>query len=463
MKKAQLVFVPNPEVGHLFSTIEFANLLLERDERLSIVILVMKALKESTITLASHANISFIELPHVEPPPMELMSKSPEKYLTNFIESHKNCVQEAIVNQILPNSPKLLGLVVDLFCTTMIDVANELGLPSYLYFTCNAAVLSFTLYLLDRHDRVGREFDESESESESIIQGYINPVPAKIFPTSLFSKDGYIAMVNHLKRFKETKGILVNSFLDLESRAVSSLSTQDFPLVYTVGPLINQKIQNNIQSDKREQHEEIMKWLDEQAPSSVVFLCFGSLGSFGVHQLKEIAMGLETSGHRFLWSIRIASEEGESIDYKTVLPACFLDRTKGIGFICGWAPQVDVLAHKAVGGFVSHCGWNSILESLWFGVPILTWPLYGEQQLNAFYMVKELGLAFELRLDSRRDRGDIVKGDEIAKAVKCLMEEDSEVRKRVKEMSLKSRKALIAGGSSYGSVGEWIETMLISN
>ncbi|KAI4305540.1 hypothetical protein L6164_028903 [Bauhinia variegata] len=250
---------------------------------------------------------------------------------------------------------------------------------------------------------------------------------------------------------------------------ISLISTyHDLPPVYPVGPLINHKINQNIMKSKNpKQHGEIMKWLDEQPESSVVFLCFGSGGCFGVPQLKEIALGLERSGHRFLWSIRIATEDVfkqiENIEHKTILPEGFLDRTRRKGFICGWAPQVEILANKAVGGFVSHCGWNSILEGLWYGLPILTWPLYAEQQLNAFHLVKELGLAFELKLDSRIFNDEIVKGDEIAKGVKSLMEEDSEVRKKVRDTSLKSRKALITGGSSYASIGHWIETMLASN
>ncbi|KAI4353011.1 hypothetical protein L6164_001990 [Bauhinia variegata] len=243
----------------------------------------MKEGKENITKLDSHTNISFIELPHVETPTRDqLMSKSVEKYMNDLVESHKSFVEDAIVKQILPNSPKLLGLVVDLFCTPMIDVANELGLPSYLFFTCNAAVLGFMLYLPHRHDRVGKDFEKSESES--IIPRYLNPVPANVLPTFAFNKDGHISR-------------------------------------------------------------------------------------------------------------------------------------------------------------------STMAE---------------EQRLNAFQMVKELGLAFELKLDFRRGSDDIVKGDEIAKAVKCLIEEHSEVRKRVKEMSLKSRKELIAGGSSYASVGQWIESMFAS-
>ncbi|XLR38167.1 hypothetical protein HN51_024949 [Arachis hypogaea] len=104
---------------------------------------------------------------------------------------------------------------------------------------------------------------------------------------------------------------------------------------------------------------------------------------------------------------------------------------EGRGMICEWAPQVEILAHKASAVFVSHCGWNSILESLWFGVPILTWPIYAKQQLNASLMVKEFGLALELKLDYRTD-SDVVMANEIEKGLKQLMDKDSVVHKKVK-------------------------------
>ena len=195
-----------------------------------------------------------------------------------------------------------------------------------------------------------------------------------------------------------------------------------------------------------------MKWLDAQPPLSVVFLCFGSMGSFGPTQVKEMALGLEISGHRFLWSLRTSTSTLEG----------FLDRIKGKGMICrGWAPQVEVLAHKAIGGFVSHCGWNSILESLWYGVPIVTWPIFAEQQHNAFRMVKELGLAMELGLDYRSGR-DLVTANEIKRVVRRVMG-DNEVRKKVKEMGEMARKAVMDGGSSFKYFGQLIKDMIGSN
>ncbi|KAJ6426150.1 hypothetical protein OIU84_026685 [Salix udensis] len=206
----------------------------------------------------------------------------------------------------------------------------------------------------------------------------------------------------------------------------------------------------------------MVEWLDDQPPSSVMFLCFGSNGSFREKQ--------RIVGHRFLWSLRKPPPAGkweppsDYADFQEILPKEFLNRTAKIGKVIGWAPQVDILAHKAIGMFASHCGWNSILESIRFGVPIVAWPLYAEQQFNAFQMVIELGLAVEIKMDYRKNfHGDneiIVSADDIMKAIKHVMEGGEEIRKKVKELSGISEKSVMADGRSYSSLGRLVDDII---
>jgi UDP:flavonoid glycosyltransferase YjiC (YdhE family) len=111
-----------------------------------------------------------------------------------------------------------------------------------------------------------------------------------------------------------------------------------------------------------------------------------------------------------------------------------------------------------VGGFVSHCGWNSILESLWYGVPIATWPVYAEQQMNAFQLVRELELAVEIRLDYRVG-GNLVQAEEVENGVRTLMNHSDEIRMKVKKLSEKCRVALIENGSSYTNLVSLIQEL----
>ncbi|KAL9373405.1 hypothetical protein Peur_033025 [Populus x canadensis] len=473
MKKAQLVLVPSPGIGHLVPAIEFAKRLLDQDDSFLITVLVIirapfgpdtDTSNQSVLTTID-TRIQYITLPTVTPPDLDPL-RSPENYVTSFMEAHKPLVKDAVVNHVMSNksSVPVVGLVVDLFCASMIDVANELGISSYVYFASSAAFLGLLLYLPTRQEHVGIEF--KETDPDLVVSCFANPVPARVLPSVLLNKDGgYTCFENLGRRFREAKGIVVNSYVELESHAVSSFLGGGTPPVYTVGPLLNVN-GHSLMGSNSDRHGKIMDWLDDQPEKSVVFLCFGSIGRFREAQVKEIALGLEQSGHRFLWSIRKPPPEGhfalpsDYSNFEEVLPDGFLERTKNIGMVCGWAPQMQVLAHKAIKGFVSHCGWNSILESLWHGVPIVTWPMHAEQQINAFQMVEDLGIAVEMTLDYRMRSDNLLLADKIARSVKSAMEDDGEVRNKVKAMSEASRKAVMEGGSSFAALGDLIKDML---
>ncbi|GAA0179848.1 glycosyltransferase [Lithospermum erythrorhizon] len=469
MKQPELVFVPGPGIGHIVSTAEFAKQLLDKDSRLAITILVIRtpitpdvdAYVESLVS-SSGNRIRYIILPLEDPPSIDLLVECPENYVTLLIDGHKQCVKETIVKHVLSCS----GLVVDFFCTGLIDVANQLNLPTYIFFPSTAGFLGLMLYLPTHCEKFGKSFDILDTEvTDYDIPTYAHPVPASVLPTVVLDKEiGFECMMKHGSRFREVKGLIINTFVELESYAVDTLaSDKKNPKVYTVGPLLDLKKAPGIE------HENIMSFLDTQPDSSVVFLCFGSMGGFVPTQLVQMAIALERSGQRFLWSVRQErTKEKMGVlngfsNLDEILPQGFFERTKGRGMICGWAPQVDVLAHQAVGGFVSHCGWNSILESIWHGVPIATWPIYAEQQINAFEMVKDLGLAVELKLDYRSGCGVLVSADKIEKALRSLMDKGNPLRKKVMEMKEKSRKAVVNGGSSFDSMGSFIQDILSKN
>ncbi|XP_031102010.1 UDP-glycosyltransferase 71A15-like [Ipomoea triloba] len=458
MKKAELVFIPAPLVGHIVSIVELAKLLLDRDDRLSITVLVIKQPADpiaNTVVqqvVSADSRIRCFNLPEMEPPPEEMILKVPENYLSAYIKSHRSHAKHAIVNNVLSSdsgeSPALGGIVFDLFSSSMVDVANDLGVPSYLFYTSGAGFLGVNLYLVIRERLGGREY--TLADPDSVVSTFASPVPARVMPTFAFIEEGYRVFVEHGRKLRETKGMIVNTFAELEPYAVKALgSDPDLPPVYTVGPLLAPQ-------KEHAGKEEIINWLSEQPPSSVVFLCFGSQGGFEAPQIHQIATALERSGHRFLWSIRrpwsLTSSEraGDFTSFDPILPPGFAGRTRNRGKVCGWAPQVEVLAHRATGAFVSHCGWNSTLESMWHGVPMVTWPIYAEQQTNAFQLVKELGLAVELTVDYRRAQGseNVVMAEEIERAIRSVMEAENPVRKRAKEMGEMSRKALKEGSFS---------------
>ncbi|KAG4954965.1 hypothetical protein JHK82_040538 [Glycine max] len=461
-KKAELIFFPIPEIGHLASFLELAQLLINHHNHLSITFLCMKLPYAPSLdayirsVIASQPQIQVIDLPQVEPPPQELL-RPLSHYIWSYLQTLKPHVKGIVQNILSSHSNPIIGLLLDVFCSPLIDVGNDLGIPSYLYNSSNVGFFSLMLSLQKR--QIGYVFNDSDPEW--LIPGLPDPVPSSVFPDALFNKDGYATYYKHAQRSKDSKGIIVNSFSELEQNLIDALcdDQSQTPPIYAVGPLIDLKGNKSNPTLDQGQHDRILKWLDEQPDSSVVFLCFGSKGSFDPSQTREIALAIQHSGVRFLWSIH--SPPTTDIEER-ILPEGFLEWMEGRGMLCEWAPQVEILAHKAIGGFVSHCGWNSILESIWFGVSILTWPIYGEQKMNTFRMVREFGLAVELKLDYRRG-SDLVMAEEIEKGLKQLMDRDNVVHKNVKEMKDKARKAVLTGGSSYIAVGKLIDNMLGSN
>ncbi|KAK1409117.1 hypothetical protein QVD17_35642 [Tagetes erecta] len=180
------------------------------------------------------------------------------------------------------------------------------------------------------------------------------------------------------------------------------------------------------------------------------------MGVFKKKQLEEIAAGLERSGQRFLWVVRKpppvenekeSSSDGTEFEIDDILLEGFLTRTRDRGLVVkNWAPQLAVLEHESVGGFVSHCGWNSSLEAIVCGVPMVAWPLYAEQRMNREYLVEEMKVALRLTMSA----DGFVAADVVEETLRKLMEgeEGRAVRNQVLEMSRKAKAAVEDGGSS---------------
>ncbi|KAI9193900.1 hypothetical protein LWI28_001143 [Acer negundo] len=404
MKKAELIFVPLTGTSHLAPTLEFASNLMDSDDRISITVLLMKVLPfGSSMTesvIASHPRIRFIDVPQLDYPPAQLLRTSPEGYFSVFSEKNtphvKNLVRDIIVSSD-SSSSSVTGLVVDLLLISLIDAAIELNLPCYTFSPFSGGFVSLLLYLSTRDDDDDDEFQYSDSDL--IVPGFVNPVPVSDLDPALFNKDGYIAYIKISKKLMDVKGVILNTFSELEQYSLNSFSGGQNPTVYTVGPLLHLNGQPNSDLDEADR-QKILKWLDDQPETSVVFLCFGTAGNFSPAQVKEIATGLEQSECRFLWSLRVSSphdRRSTTTNNDDVLPEGFMER--------------------------------------------------------------ELGLSVEMRLDSgRKDDGDhIVAADEIARAVRCAMDGDSGIRKKVKEMSEIARKSMLQGGSSFESITRFID------
>ncbi|GMI98451.1 UDP-GLUCOSE-DEPENDENT GLUCOSYLTRANSFERASE 72 B1 [Hibiscus trionum] len=270
--------------------------------------------------------------------------------------------------------------------------------------------------------------------------------------------DAYKWVLHHAKRYRLAEGIMVNSFVDLEGGALKALQEKEpgKPPVYPVGPLVN------VEPSDKADGSGCLKWLDDQPHGSVLFVSFGSGGTLSSDQLNELAMGLEMSEQRFLWVVRSPNDKVANATFFSAesqkdpfdfLPKGFLERTKGRGLVVpSWAPQAQVLSHGSTGGFLTHCGWNSTLESVVSGVPLIAWPLYAEQKMNASMLTEDIRVA----LRPKPDENGLICRDKIAKTVKGLMEgeEGKDVRNRMKDLKEAAAKALAENGSSTKALTE---------
>ncbi|PWA71284.1 UDP-glycoslytransferase 3 [Artemisia annua] len=376
MEKVELVFIPAPLMGHIGQAIELANKMTTQFNHLSVTILIMKFPGDSigtkyTNSLASSTLDNRVNFIHFPPLPLDSFTgyKSIGELRNMVLDRHKPLVRDIFSTR--STTHRLAACIVSMLCTSIMDVVNEFGLPTYVFFASNAAYLGAMLHFQLLHDNYGEDICElANSDSELAIPSYVNPIPPNVLPFPITDRyTWHTRILPAAQKCREAKGIIVNTFSELEHHALCSYDDKT-PPVYAIGPILK--------PEPPAKNNETLQWLKDQPKSSVVLLCFGSRGSFSVNQVREIATAVERSGYRFIWSLRRPSTDGpkgfpcEYTDFSEVLPDGLLERTAKTGKVIGWIPQQVVLSNTAIGGFVTHCGWNSVLESLWHGVPLAT-------------------------------------------------------------------------------------------
>ncbi|KAB1204739.1 Anthocyanidin 5,3-O-glucosyltransferase [Morella rubra] len=464
-----IVLFPAPGMGHMISMVELGKLILHHYSRkFSVTILVATGSLfdipsvTSYIQRISQSNpsISFHRLPSVSVD--TTLTRSRTAMAFDFIRL--SVAHASHVLQQISNASTIRALVIDVFCTSALPLAKDLNLPVYSFFTSGAYALSAFLYIPKIHEETTRSFKDLTT-TELHFPGMSSPLKATLMPEPILDRDdpAYWETVHFCSHLPKSNGIIVNTFEELEPKAVEVIVNgvcvpdAQTPPIYCIGPLIAAAKEKTGEDGDESAENECLLWLDRQPNRSVLFLCFGSRGSFSVAQVKEIANGLERSGQRFLWVVKKPprDEKTKQIDQYTaefdlggLLPDGFLERTKDRGMVVKtWAPQVAVLRKDSVGGFVTHCGWNSVLEAVVAGVPMVAWPLYSEQHLNRNVLVNDMKMA--IGLEHREDDG-FVSEDELERRIRELME--SEEGRELRERSWKMREmALAALGSESGS------------
>ncbi|XP_022141911.1 7-deoxyloganetin glucosyltransferase-like [Momordica charantia] len=261
-----------------------------------------------------------------------------------------------------------------------------------------------------------------------------------------------------INRSLEASAIIFNTYDALERDVLDALSSI-IPPLYTIGPLhllVNQIEDENlraIESNLWAEESECIEWLNSKEPNSVVYVNFGSITVMTAEQLTEFAWGLANSEKPFLWITRPDIVVGDS----AILPPEFVTQTKDRSMIGSWCSQEQVLNHPSVGGFLTHSGWNSTMESICAGVAMISWPFFAEQQTNCRYCCSEWGIAMEI--------DNNVKRNEVEDLVRELMdgEKGKKMKENIMELKSKAEEAYKPGGSASKQVDKLITEVLLSN
>ncbi|EPS69530.1 hypothetical protein M569_05234, partial [Genlisea aurea] len=430
----RILMLPWLAYGHTSPFVELAKALARRG--FIIYICSSPANLHSVRDSVSTASVEFIEL-HL-PESREL---PPRYHTTNGLPPHLMAdLKEALIRARPGFAEILRSLNPDLVIYDFIqpwaaEEASSLGIPAVFFNIFGEA--SSSLF--------GHRLWRSESEY---------PFPAIHYrghELGFFNRivDGFELLRGSVGRSSEI--ILVRTFRELEGKYIDYHSELTKKRHVPVGHLVRDPEEAyDEEEEKKAECDAIMKWLDERTEKSTVFASFGTEYFLSDEEMEGIAGGLETSEANFIWVL--TSHMGDDDDAPERLPDGFLRRTRSRGLVLAkWAPQLRILSHRSVGGFLSHCGRSSVIEGLYCGVPIVALPMHLDQPLNA-RLLTEAGLAEEA---SRTEEGKI-DGMEVARAVKKAVSEESGegLRRRVAEMSR------VMKGKGEEEIGGAVEELL---
>ncbi|XP_027349983.1 UDP-glycosyltransferase 73C2-like [Abrus precatorius] len=357
-------------------------------------------------------------------------------------------------------TPKPSCIISDFCIPWTAQVAEKYHIPriSFHGFSCFCLHSLYTIH-------TSKICESITSESEYFT---VPDIPDQIQVTKA-QIPGLLSASDEMKDFSmqmydaETRsyGTIINTFEELEKAYVRDYKKVRNDKVWCIGPvsLCNKDGMDKAQRGNMASINEhyCLKWLDLHQSKSVVYVCFGSMCNLLPSQLVELALALEDTKRPFIWVIR----EGNKLQEleKWISDEGFEERIKGRGLIIrGWAPQVLILSHPAIGGFLTHCGWNSTLEGISAGVPMITWPLFADQFFNGKLVTQvlktgvSLGVEVPLKWGKEEKIGVLVKKEDIKRAICMAMddgEESKERRERASEHSEMAKKAVEKGGSSH--------------
>ncbi|XP_073139970.1 UDP-glycosyltransferase 89B2 [Henckelia pumila] len=457
---AHILVFPYPAQGHMIPLLDFTHHLATRG--LTITILVTpKNLPQLNQLLSDHPTaVTPLVLPF---PPHPLIPPGVENTVDLPAGGFRTMLcamgrlHDPLLHWFRSHASPPVAIVSDMFLGWTNHLARELNITRYCFYPSGALGMSLVHCLWREMPKRANADDTVEFTKIPNSPVYpwwqLSPVYRSYVegnPDSEFIKDSFRAnLASH--------GAVFNTFRELESVYLDHLARElGHDRVLSVGPLLPSDEVGPAERGRSitVSATDIDSWLDKCDDHTVVYVCFGSQAVLNNKQMEELALGLEKSGERFILSVKGPTKGHANQEDYGMIPPGFEDRTAGRGLVIqGWAPQVKILKHKAVAAFLTHCGWNSTLEGIVCGVPMLAWPMGADQFANANLLVDELNVAIRVC-----EGAETVPGSDDLARILALTSSERWIEKRVRaaELSKAATDAIKGGGSSFKNLDDFV-------
>nr|BBN60746.1 UDP-glycosyltransferase 73F13 [Glycyrrhiza uralensis] len=448
----KIYFIPYLAAGHMIPLCDIATLFASRGHHVTIITTPSNA---QTLRESHHFRVQTIQFPSQEvglPAGVQNLTA-----VTNLDDSYKiyhatMLLRKHIEDFVERDPPDCI--VADFLFPWVDDVATKLHIPRLVF---NGFTL-FTICAMESHKAHPLPVDAASGSF--VIPDFPHHVTINSTPPKR-TKEFVDPLLT--EAFK-SHGFLINSFVELDGEEC----VEHYERItgghkaWHLGPAF---LVHRTAQDRGEKSvvsaQECLSWLDSKRDNSVLYICFGTICYFPDKQLYEIASAIEASGHEFIWVVpeKRGNDDESEEEKEKWLPKGFEERNNGKKgmIIRGWAPQVAILGHPAVGGFLTHCGWNSTVEAVSAGVPMITWPVHSDQYFNEKLITQVRGIGVEVGAEewivtAFRETEKLVGRDRIERAVRRVMDggdEAVQIRRRARELGEMARQAVQEGGSSH--------------
>ncbi|XP_074284496.1 mogroside I-E synthase-like [Silene latifolia] len=449
LNEIHVIVIPYPIQGHINPMLQFSKQLASRG--LKVTLATTPAFSSKFVHSEQSNSISIETISDGSTLTETANTKNVDAYIKRFDLIAPRSLTQLIETKIqLGHNIKCI--IYDSSIPWALDVARQFGVFGASFFTqsCLVSLIFYQVY---------------EGVLRVPIEGpwrgvFTNDTPllieAREMPSFVYEVGLYPALeklvINQFTNYGQADWRFFNTFDHLECEVINWM--QSICTVKTIGPCIPSKyLDNRIPDDNdyglslfQPETDACIQWLDARQSGSVVYISMGSMASLGDKQMEEIARALLKSNKFFLWVVR-ASEENK-------IPPNFKEETSEKGLIVNWCPQLEVLSHPALGCFVTHCGWNSILEAISLGVPMVAFPQWTDQPTNA-KCVTDL---WKIGVKVRKNEGGLVTREEIELCILEVMEGDksNEIKSNAKKWKNLAKETMEKGGSTSRNIEEFV-------